>query len=306
MSHRHAQSIVSRRVSSPRRWPLALAIAAACGVTAPLMAQPSGPEVTPERKALRVCQDPNNLPFANDKGQGFENRIAELFGKSLGLPVTYYNYPQRYIFIRNTLRHKLPGEDYPCDIIMGLPVGFGQTAVTKPYFSSPYVLVFPAGKGLDDVRSSDDFLALEPAKLAKLKIGVFDQSPASRWMARHNLVDQGVPYHTINMEMDYYPGRIIDQDLASGKIDVAIVWGPVGSYYGKAVAKQAMHVVPIRPEPGIPLDFAVGMGVRYGEPEWKKQVEQFIDTHTAEIRAILTEYQVPMSETPVPATSQKN
>jgi quinoprotein dehydrogenase-associated probable ABC transporter substrate-binding protein len=266
----------------------------------------SAQEKPPERKALRVCQDPNNLPFANEKGQGFENRIAELFGKSLGLPVTYYNYPQRFVFIRNTLRHKLPGEDYPCDIIMGLPVGFGQTAVTKPYFRSPYALVFPAGKGMDNVRTSDDFLALDPAKLASLKIGVFDQSPASRWMARHNLVDQGVPYHTINMEMDYYPGRIIDQDLASGKIDVAIVWGPVAGYFAKSVVKPAMHVVPIRSEAGIPLDFEVGMGVRYGEPEWKKQVEQFIDTHVADIQAILREYQVPISEGPSTPTPVKN
>ncbi|ATE60787.1 ABC transporter substrate-binding protein [Thauera sinica] len=257
----------------------------------------------PERKALRVCQDPNNLPFANDRQQGFENRIAELFGKSLDLPVTYYNYPQRFVFIRNTLRYKLPGEDYPCDIIMGLPVGFGQASVTRPYFRSPYVLVFPAGKGLDDVRSSDDFLALGPDRLAGLKIGVFDQSPASQWMARHNLVDQGVPYHTINMEMDYYPGRIIEQDLASGKIDVAIVWGPVGSYYGKVAAKQPMHVVPIRSEPGIPMEFSVGMGVRYGEPEWKKQVEQFIDAHRAEILSILAEYRVPLSKEPPAAAA---
>ncbi len=260
------------------------------------LAQDSGG--APERKALRVCQDPNNLPFANDKQQGFENRIAELFGKSLKLPVTYYNYPQRFVFIRNTLRFKLPGQDYPCDIIMGLPVGFDQASVTKPYFRSPYVLVFPAGKGMDDVRTSDDFLALPREKLASLKIGVFDHSPASKWMARHDLVDQGVPYHTINVEMDYYPGRIIDQDLASGKIDVAIVWGPVGSYYGQTAARQPMHVVPIRPEPGIPLEFSVGMGVRYGEPEWKKQVEEFIDTHRAEIQSILAEYRVPLTDEP--------
>lgn len=297
MSLRHPQPAPSR----PTRWRLrhaiTLALAAACGVATPGMTQEPDPSAAPPRKALRVCQDPNNLPFANDKGEGFENRIAELFGKSLGIPVTYYNYPQRYIFIRNTLRYKLPGEDYPCDIIMGLPVGFGQTAVTKAYFSAPYVLVFPQGAGLDHIRTSDDFLALDPAKLATLKIGVFDQSPASRWMALHNLVDQGVPYHTINMEMDYYPGRIIERDLAAGKLDVAIVWGPVGSYFGKIRANPPMHVVPIRSEPGIPLDFAVGMGVRYGEPEWKKQVEQFIDTHTAEIQRILADYRVPISET---------
>ena len=111
------------------------------------------------RDAVRVCQDPNNLPFANDKEEGFENRIAELLGKHLGVPVTYFNYPQRFVFIRNTLRYKLPGEDYPCDVIIGVPVGFDQVAVTKPYYRSTYAMVFAQGKGLDDVNSVDDFLA---------------------------------------------------------------------------------------------------------------------------------------------------
>ena len=182
------------------------------------------------RDALRVCQDPNHLPFANDKEQGFENRIAELLGKHLGVPVTYFNYPQRFVFIRNTLRYKLPGEDYPCDVIIGVPVGFDQVAVTKPYYRSTYAMVFAQGKGLDDVNSVDDFLALGPERLSKLKIGLYDKSPASQWMDRHNLVDQGVPYQTINVAMDHYVGDIIDKDLAGGKLDVAIVWGPVAGF----------------------------------------------------------------------------
>lgn len=86
------------------------------------------------RKAFRVCQDPNNLPFSNVKGEGIENKIAEVFGKALGLPVTYYSFPQRLAFIRNTLRYKLPGQDYPCDIVMGVPAGYDQVSVTKPYY----------------------------------------------------------------------------------------------------------------------------------------------------------------------------
>ena len=245
------------------------------------------------RDAVRVCQDPNNLPFANDKEQGFENRIAELLGKHLGVPVTYFNYPQRFVFIRNTLRYKLPGEDYPCDVIIGLPVGFDQVAVTKPYYRSTYAMVFAQGKGLDDVNSVDDFLALEPERLSKLKIGLYDKSPASQWMDRHNLVDQGVPYQTINVAMDHYVGDIIDKDLAGGKLDVAIVWGPVAGYYASKF-NPPMKVVPMKSEPGVQFDFAFGMGIRRGEPEWKAQLEGFLDTHQAQIAEILKTYNVPL------------
>ena len=247
------------------------------------------------RDAVRVCQDPNNLPFANDKEQGFENRIAELLGKHLGVPVTYFNYPQRFVFIRNTLRYKLPGEDYPCDVIIGLPVGFDQVAVTKPYYRSTYAMVFAQGKGLDDVNSVDDFLALGPERLSKLKIGLYDKSPASQWMDRHNLVDQGVPYQTINVAMDHYVGDIIDKDLAGGKLDVAIVWGPVAGYYASKF-NPPMKVVPMKSEPGVQFDFAFGMGIRRGEPEWKAQLEGFLDTHQAQIAEILKTYIVPLVE----------
>ena len=247
------------------------------------------------RDAVRVCQDPNNLPFANDKEQGFENRIAELLGKHLGVPVTYFNYPQRFVFIRNTLRYKLPGEDYPCDVIIGLPVGYDQVAVTKPYYRSTYAMVFAQGKGLDDVNSVDDFLALGPERLSKLKIGLYDKSPASQWMDRHNLVDQGVPYQTINVAMDHYVGDIIDKDLAGGTLDVAIVWGPVAGYYASKF-NPPMKVVPMKSEPGVQFDFAFGMGIRRGEPEWKAQLEGFLDTHQAQIAEILKTYNVPLVE----------
>ncbi|MHB1374804.1 MAG: quinoprotein dehydrogenase-associated putative ABC transporter substrate-binding protein [Thauera sp.] len=245
------------------------------------------------RDALRVCQDPNNLPFANDKEQGYENRIAELLGKHLGVPVTYFNYPQRFVFIRNTLRYKLPGEDYPCDVIIGLPVGFDQVTVTKPYYRSTYAMVFPQGKGLDAVNSVDDFLALGRERLSALKIGLYDKSPASKWMDRHNLVDQGVPYQTINVAMDHYVGDIIDKDLAGGKLDVAIVWGPVAGYYASKF-NPPMKVVPMKSEPGVQFDFAFGMGIRRGEPEWKAQLEGFLDTHQAQIAEILKTYNVPL------------
>jgi mxaJ protein len=263
---------------------------ALCAMAAPVNAQ----DKAPERKALRVCQDPNNLPFSNTKGEGIENRIADVFGKALGLPVTYYSFPQRLAFIRNTLRYKLPGEDYPCDIVMSVPVGFDQVSATKAYYRSTYALVFAKGKGLDDVKSSADFLALGKDKLAKLRIGVYDRSPASEWLTKHGLVESGVPYKIMNADPEQYPGDIIEKDLAAGKLDVAIVWGPIAGFFAKRMKSPALAVVPMKSEPGVRFDYAMAMGVRYGEREWKQQVETLLESKQADIRAILDEFGVPL------------
>jgi mxaJ protein len=246
------------------------------------------------RQALKVCQDPNNLPFSDTQGRGIENRIAEVFGKALGLPVTYYSFPQRLAFIRNTLRYKLPGQDYPCDIVMGVPVGYDQVSVTKPYYRSTYALVFAQGKGLDQVRTAQDLLALDKSKLSRLRIGIFDRSPASDWLNKHGLVDNGVPYQTMNADPQQYPGEIIEKDLAAGKIDAAIVWGPIAGYFAQRVKAPLLTVVAMKSEPGVRFDYEMAMGVRYGEREWKQQVEQLIDSRSSEIAAILKEFGVPV------------
>ena len=247
-----------------------------------------------ERRALRVCQDPNNLPFSNSNGEGIENKIAEVFGKALGLPVTYYSFPQRLAFIRNTLRYKLPGQDFPCDIVMGVPVGYDQVLVTKPYYRSTYALVYARGKGLDEVRSAQDFLKLDRALLSTLRIGVYDRSPASDWLNKHGLVDSGVPYKIMNADPQQYPGEIIEKDLASGKLDVAIVWGPIAGYFAKRVRLPALQVIALESEPGVRLDYAMAMGVRHGEQAWKRQVESLLDVHAAQIQEILQNYGVPL------------
>ena len=256
-----------------------------------------------ERKAFRVCQDPNNLPFSNTSSEGIENRIAEVFGKALGLPVTYYSFPQRMAFVRNTLRYKLPGQDFPCDVIMGVPAGFDQVSVTKPYYRSTYALVFAEGKGLDGVKSADDFLKLDKSVLDKLRIGIYDKSPASAWLDKHGLVARGVPYALLNPDPNQYPGEIIEKDLASGKIDAAIVWGPIAGYYAKRIKAPALRVVPLRSEPGVRFDFQMAMGVRYGEREWKQQIESLIDSRQADIQSILREFGVPLVEEPAAAAA---
>jgi quinoprotein dehydrogenase-associated probable ABC transporter substrate-binding protein len=268
---------------------LALAGAAAC-----LPATAQDADKPPARQALRVCQDPNNLPFSNVEGAGIENRIADVFGKALGLPVQYYSFPQRLAFIRNTLRYKLPGQDYPCDIVMGVPVGYDQVSATKPYYRSTYALVFAKGKGMDQVASAEDFLKLGAAKLSTLRIGIYDRSPASDWLNKHQLVGQGVPYKIMNADPDQYPGEIIEKDLAAGKLDVAIVWGPIAGYFAQRVKTPALAVVPMKSEPGVKFDYQMAMGVRYGEREWKQQIEGLIESKRSEIQAILKAYGVPI------------
>jgi mxaJ protein len=257
-------------------------------------AQAQAPAEPPARKAFRVCQDPNNLPFSNLKGEGFENKIAELFARDLGLPLVYYSFPNRLAFIRNTLRYKLPEQDYRCDVVLGVPAGFEQVSATKPYYRSTYALVFPKNKGLDGVKSSDDLLALPPEKLRALRIGLYDRSPASQWLVRHGLVDRGVPYPMMSPDPEQYSGQIIERDLVQGKIDAAIVWGPIAGFFAKRVRSPELQLVPMKSEPGLPFDYAMAMGVRHGEAAWKQQIEDLIAKNRTEILAILREYGVPL------------
>lgn len=252
------------------------------------------------RKAFRVCKDTNNMPFTNGRGEGFEDRIAALFAAELGLPLETYAFPQRLGFVRNTLRHKLPGADYPCDVVMGVPAGFEQLSPTKPYYRSTYVLVFAARNGLETVHSESDFLALPRQKLAGLKIGVFDRSPGSAWLVRHELVDSGVPYRIMSANADQYPGEIIERDLVQGKLDVALVWGPIGGHFARQAKDAQLRTVPLASAPGLQFDYAMAMGVRFGEKAWKAQIEALIDRKRAAIDAILRDYGVPLLPEPAP------
>ena len=246
------------------------------------------------RTAFRPCIDPSNLPFANTQGEGFENRIAELFAQKLGLPVKNYAFPQRMNFIRNTLRYKLPDADFPCDIVMSVPAGYDQVSATGPYYRSTYALVFASGKGLDQVRTGADLAALPAEVRGKLKIGIYDRSPASAWLVKHGLEAQAKPYPMMSPDPEQYPGEIIERDLAQGKIDAAIVWGPIAGYYAKRVRDVELKVIPLKSEPGVKFDYEIAMGVRYGEPEWKASVQKLIDENKPAIMSILREYNVPL------------
>jgi quinoprotein dehydrogenase-associated probable ABC transporter substrate-binding protein len=245
-----------------------------------------------EARTFRVCQDPSNLPFTNLKGEGFENRIAELFAGRLGWNLEYYSFPQRLGFIRNTLRFRLPGQDYACDVVMGVPARYDQAAPTRPYYRSTYALVL--GSGLHEADSVEQFLALPTERRERLRIGVYDRSPASAWLARHGLVAQGVPYRILNADPEHYAGEIIEKDLAGGALDAAVVWGPIAGFFVKRLPDAGLRVLPLASEPGVPLAFEIAMGVRHGEAEWKATLERLIADNQAQIDGILREYGVPL------------
>jgi mxaJ protein len=245
-------------------------------------------------RALRVCDDPNNLPFSNDKGEGFENKIAEILARKLDLPLEAFHYPERINIVRNTIRYKLPNEsDYRCDLLTGVPSDWSAVAATKPYFHSTYVLVYAKG-GPIDVGSVEQFLGLDKSVLKKLKIGVYERTPAVDWMKKHDLLDQAVPYRLLNADPSHYPGKIVEDDLAKGKLDAVIVWGPIGGYFAGRSTSPKLVVLPLKPEPGIRLNFGVSMGMRQGENAWRAMIQKALDDSRDDIMKILSEYNVPV------------
>lgn len=245
-------------------------------------------------KEFRVCRDPNNLPISNANGEGFEDKIAKLLADDLGEKLVFYDFASRFNFIRNTIKFKLPGEDYHCDVVLGVPEGFDQVATTKPYYRSTYALVIPQGRKLDSVKTVKDFLALPKAQLDQLHIGVMDRSPASAWLARHDLVDQGVPYKLLLADLSKTPAGIVEKDLVDGKLDAAILWGPLAGYYSRRPGNEKFTVIPMASEPDVKFDYAIAMGVRYGEKDWKQSLEKLTDRNHAKILAILADYGVPL------------
>jgi quinoprotein dehydrogenase-associated probable ABC transporter substrate-binding protein len=241
---------------------------------------------------LRVCADPNNLPFSNRAGEGFENKIAELLAAELGWKLEYTWFPQRIGFIRNTLRARDPDSNrFKCDLVPGVPAGFELASTTKPYYRSTYALVYVRGTGLDGVATPEDLLKIEPAKLDSLKLGVFAQTPPSDWLIKHHLFNQAVSYQRQSGDPENYPGEIIQNDLVGGKVDVAFVWGPIAGYFARRAT--TLVVVPFMPDPEIQFDFRIAMGVRFGEPDWKSTVERLLQTNRPRIEAILADYGVP-------------
>jgi quinoprotein dehydrogenase-associated probable ABC transporter substrate-binding protein len=246
-------------------------------------------------KVLRVCQDPNNLPFSNRDGSGLENRLAALFAAKLGWKLEHTWYPQRMGFIRNTLRAKVPDTDrYKCDLITGVATGFDMGLTTRPYYRSIYAIAYLKGRGLDSVQTPEDLLKLDPARLRTLKIGAFAKSPAVDWLLKNGLIDQMVSFQHQTGDPDQYTGQIIDHDLVNGKLDVVMAWGPIVGYFAKRSTAAPIAVVPFHPDAtGLKYDFSIAMAVRHGDKALRDRIDGLIAGSRPEIQALLDEYGVP-------------
>jgi quinoprotein dehydrogenase-associated probable ABC transporter substrate-binding protein len=268
-----------------------IAIAGAC-----IAVLAAATQVASDTAVLRVCADPDNLPLSNERGEGYENRIAEKLARDLGQTVEYTFFPQRMGFVRNTLRQKDESTNqYKCDVIIGVPKGYELTATTKPYMHSTYAMILPARGGLSKVESPDDLLKLPAEQLRALKIGVFARSPAVDWLLRNKLLDQGVFYAQQTGDIHENPAVIVERDLAAGTIDLAIAWGPVAGYLaGRHSGSDAWRIVAFKPDPTITFDYEISMGVRFGEKEWKDTLDAWIASHRGDINAILSSYGIPL------------
>jgi len=273
-------------------------IAGSALLALPAGAQPAADTPGPgSDQVLRVCQDPNNLPFSHRSQAGFENKIAALFAKELGWKLETTWFPQRIGFIRNTLRAKRENSDeFKCDLVTGVPIGFDMAATTHAYYHSSYALAYVKGqgKGLDNVRTLDDVLALKPEQRAKLRFGVFTASPLTDWLLQHGLMEQVEWYQIQSGDAAQYPGEIIERDLASGKIDVAFVWGPIAGYFARNTRSVPIIAVPLGSRPGLRLDFDIAMAVRHADKDFKGRIDRLINANQGRINAILEEYGVPL------------
>ena len=238
---------------------------------------------------LRVAADPNNLPFSHQDLSGYENKIAELLASEMGTEVRYIWWGQRRGFIRNTLKATL--EEFRADIVIGVPEGYDLVSLTRPYYRSTYVFVSPD-------RMERPIRSFEDARLKKLKIGVnligddYQNPPPAHELGRRGIVDNVVGYSTFYSEGNE-PGRIIEA-VASGEIDVAIVWGPLAGFYAKQQSTPlVLYPVP-EGESALPFAFNMCLGVRHGEDELKQQLDELLVKKSAEIEAILETYGVPL------------
>jgi mxaJ protein len=267
----------------------AIALLAAVAFAAPADAQAPW-------AALKVCADPNNLPFSNRGEEGFENKLAQIWARELGVEVEYTWFPQRRGFERNTLTAEDPERGgYKCDVIVGVPDGYDLAMTTRPYYRSTYALVYVADRELD-IRDPKDLIDLPRAARDALRIGVFTPSPAAEWLARHGMHDQMVPYSALDANPDVYPGKIIENELLAGELDAAILWGPIAGYFAARAAPIKVAVVPLRSEPGIQFEFAMAAGVRFGERESRARLEDLMTRTAAQTSALFAEYHVPIIE----------
>jgi mxaJ protein len=229
---------------------------------------------------LRVCADPDNLPYSRADESGFENRIARLAAEALGAKLVYMWHAQQLGFVRKTVGARL------CDVWMGVPSEFERLATTKPYYRSTYVFVYPKEKPL---RSFD-----EP-QLKALRIGV--QIPGNDLAATppgHALALRGAIDHVVGFTIvgkSPAAERIVEA-IADGRLDAGVVWGPQAGYFAR---RRGLELAPAAAPADLPLpfEFSISIGVRHGEKALREALDAALAARRSEIDRILAEYGVP-------------
>ena len=269
-----------------RAWAAAFAVAYVVSLTT-VSTQSSPP--SQGGKSLRVCGDPDNLPYSNDRLQGFENKIAAVIAADLGTEPSYTWWPHQRGLVRNTL------DAGTCDVIFGVPHDLETILPTKPYYRSSYVIARRRG--------GPALTSLDAPELKNLRIGVYANTPVEESLARRGLIDKLTAYSLFfdpTGDRDR-PAKLLD-DLIAGKVDVAIPWGPLAGYYAKKLSAP-IDMTPLPDETGVPLSFSMSMGVKKGNRDLKNRLEAAIDHREAEIRAVLDEFGVPLAAAPVAAAA---
>ncbi len=268
--------MVIRRLPGAGRWALSSSVLllACC-----LAGTASGDQNEP----IRVCADPDNLPYSNRELQGFENKIGEVIAQELGASLDYYWWPAQMGLVRNTLQRDR------CDVLISIPKGYDPVLWTKPYYRSTYVLVFRSDRKLG-LRSLDD-----PA-LEGLRIGVHVNTPPYDALANRGLAENMVPYRLFFDPQDTDPSRRPEkvlQDVLSGAVDVAVAWGPLVGYFIKQ-HPPTLEVVALEDDAKLPMSFEFSMGVKKGNRDLKARLEGALDRREGDVRRILADYGVPI------------
>jgi len=233
------------------------------------------------RKVLRVCADPANMPFSNNKEEGFENKIAKLLADDLNIKLEYRYLPQSLGFVRQTLAAKR------CDLIIGTVQGEELVLNTNHYYRSTYALVFKPGTGLDGVVSLSD------PKMKGKKVGIQIGAPSGDLVARAGLMDFARPYRLIVDRRFESPAEEMMNDIRKGEIDAAVLWGPMAGYYATRGGDK-LTLVPLIKDKTTRTEFRITMGVRQSDHAWKRQLNQLISKLQPKIDAVLLEYGVPL------------
>jgi len=231
---------------------------------------------------FRACADPRDLPFSNEAGEGFENKIAELLAHKLDKSVAYTFYPDSTGFIRNTLNA------HRCDVVLGIAQGVDIVQPTNPYYRTSYAAAYRQDGPLKGMESLSD------PRLKTARIGIVAGTPPATFLAENGLLGRIKSYALVVDTRYDSPTHEMMDDLERGEIDVALLWGPIAGYYATK-AKTPTSVVPLVKEQGGPqMVFRIVMGVRHSDQNWKRTLNKAISENQDEIQAILRSYGVPL------------